>query len=146
LLRELASRPLAAVSLVVTGRFGDPPTLEVERPELPLLRYLEKPRVHIPGVELVVDAEISADTDPHLADHVYRGEPLFAAVLGLEAMAQAAMALAETDEIPVFENVAFSRPVAVPPGRSTILRIAALQREPGTVKIALRDASTGFTA
>ncbi len=146
MLRELLSRPLPSTSLVVTGRFGDPPTLEVERPELPLLRYLEKPRVHIPGVELVVDAEVSADTDPHLADHVFRGEPLFAAVLGLEAMAQAAMALAETDEIPVFEDVAFSRPVAVPPGRSTTLRIAALQREPGRVEIALRDASTGFAA
>jgi enediyne polyketide synthase len=146
MLRDLLSRPLPATSLVVTGRFGDPPTLEVERPELPLLRYLEKPRVHIPGVELVVDAEVSADTDPHLADHVFRGEPLFAAVLGLEAMAQAAMALAETAEIPVFENVAFSRPVAVPPGRSTTLRVAALMREPGSVEIALRDASTGFAA
>ncbi|HEY7216128.1 MAG TPA: SDR family NAD(P)-dependent oxidoreductase, partial [Thermoanaerobaculia bacterium] len=146
MLRELISQPLPATSLVVTGRFGDPPTLEVERPELPLLRYLEKPRVHIPGVELVVEAAVSADTDPHLADHVYRGEPLFAAVLGLEAMAQAAMALAATDEIPVFEDIAFSRPVAVPPGRSTTLRVAALMREPGSVEIALRDASTGFAA
>ena len=34
-------------------------------------------------------ADASA-TDPHLADHVFRGEPLFAAVLGLEAMAQTA--------------------------------------------------------
>src|SRR6185295_14101988 len=146
LLRELASRPLAAVSIVATGRFGDPPTLEVERPELPLLRYLEKPRVYVPGIELVVDAEVSADTDPHLADHVFRGEPLFAAVLGLEAMAQAAMALAETDEIPVFENVVFSRPIAVPPGRSTTLRVAALLRDSGSVEVALRDASTGFAA
>src|SRR6185295_711089 len=115
LLRELISRPPAegaATSLVVTGRFGDMPTLEVERPELPLLRYLERARVFIPGIELVVETEVSADTDPHLADHVFRGEPLFAAVLGLEAMAQAAMALAETAEIPVFEHVAFSRPVA----------------------------------
>ena len=146
LLRELISRPPARTSVVVAGRFGDPPTLEVARPELPLLRYLEKPRVYIPGVELVVDAEVSADTDPHLADHVYHGEPLFAAVLGLEAMAQAAMALAETEEIPVFETVVFQRPMAVPPGRSTTLRVAALVREPGVVAVALRDGSTGFVA
>ena len=152
LLRELISRPIstnAPVSLVVTGRFGDPPTLEVERPELPLLRYLEKPRVYVPGVELVVDAEVSADTDPHLADHVFRGEPLFAAVLGLEAMAQAAMALTGktgTDEIPSFEDAVFQRPVAVPPGGSTTLRVAALVREPGRVEVVLRDASTGFAA
>ena len=146
LLRELVSRPQPAVSIVATGRFGDPSTLEVERPELPLLRYLETPRVHVPGVELVVDAEISADTDPHLADHVFRGEPLFAAVLGMEAMAQAAMALAGREEIPVFENAVFQRPVAVPPGRSTTLRVAALVREPGVVEVALREASTGFAA
>src|SRR5262249_19541654 len=134
---------------VVTGRFGEPPTLEVERPDLPLLRYLEKVRVHVPGVELVVDSEVSADTDPHLADHVFRGEPLFAAVLGLEAMAQAALAVlgkAGTDGMPVFEDVVFQRPVAVPPGRSTTIRVAALVRAPGVVEVVLRDASTGFAA
>ncbi len=153
MLRELICRPRPTdgsadpVSVVVTGRFGEPPTLEVERPELPLLRYLEKVRVHVPGVELVVDSEISADTDPHLADHVFHGEPLFAAVLGMEAMAQAALAVlgkTGSEEIPVFEDVVFQRPVAVPPGRSTTIRVAALVRGPGVVEVALRDASTGF--
>ncbi|HEV2845481.1 MAG TPA: SDR family NAD(P)-dependent oxidoreductase, partial [Thermoanaerobaculia bacterium] len=144
--RELISRSLPAVSLVVTGRFGDTPTLEAERPELPLLRYLERPRVFVPGVELVVDSEVSADTDPHLADHVFRGEPLFAAVLGMEAMAQAAMAVTGLDTIPVFEDAVFQRPVAVQPGRSTTIRVAALVRGPGLVEVALRDASTGFAA
>jgi len=155
MLRELICRPRSAdgsadpVSVVVTGRFGEPPTLEVERPELPLLRYLEKVRVHVPGVELVVDSEISADTDPHLADHVFHGEPLFAAVLGMEAMAQAALAVlgkTGSEEIPVFEDVVFQRPVAVPPGRSTTIRVAALVRGPGVVEVVLRDASTGFAA
>jgi enediyne polyketide synthase len=146
LMRDLLSRRQPAVSIVVAGRFGDSPTLEVERPELPLLRYLETPRVYVPGVELVVDAEISADSDPHLADHVFHGEPLFAAVLGMEAMAQAAMALLRTDEIPTFEEVVFQRPVAVPAGRSTTIRVAALVRTPGTVEVVLRDASTGFAA
>ncbi|MBW8767912.1 MAG: SDR family NAD(P)-dependent oxidoreductase, partial [Geodermatophilales bacterium] len=141
MLRELISRPRSAdgvgdvVSIVVAGRFGEPPTLEMERPELPLLRYLEKVRVHVPGVELVVDSEISADTDPHLADHVFHGEPLFAAVLGMEAMAQAAMAVlgkTGSDEIPTFEDVVFQRPVAVPPGQTTTIRVAALVRGTGS--------------
>ncbi|HEX4498810.1 MAG TPA: SDR family NAD(P)-dependent oxidoreductase [Thermoanaerobaculia bacterium] len=146
LMRDLLSRPQGAVSTVIAGRFGDSSTLEVERPDLPLLRYLETPRVYVPGVELVVDAEVSADSDPHLADHVFRGEPLFAAVLGMEAMAQAAMALLRTDEIPVFEDVVFQRPVAVPAGRSTTIRVAALVREPGVVEVVLRDASTHYAA
>lgn len=144
-LRELISQSTPA-SLVVAGRFGEPATVEVERPELPLHRFLERPQVFYPGIELVVDSKISADTDPHLADHVFRGEPLFAAVLGLEALAQAAMALVGTDALPVFENVELQRPVVVPPGRSTTVRVAALVREPGRVELALRDASTGFAA
>jgi enediyne polyketide synthase len=167
LLRELLARPApastggeaSAVSIVVAGRFGEPPTLEVERPDLPLLRYLERPRVYFPGVELVVDSEVSADTDPHLADHVFHGEPLFAAVLGMEAMAQAAMALTGETAAPVFEDAVFLRPVAVPPGRTTTIRVAALVREPPRqsgrdsrretgrrVEVVLRDSSTGFAA
>lgn len=145
-LRELLSRPLPAVPVVVAGRFGEPATVEIERPDLPLLRFLEKPRVFYPGIELIVDCEISADTDPYLGDHVFRGEPLFAAVLGLEAMAQAAMALVGTAELPVFENAEFQRPVAVAPGRTTTVRVAALVREPGRVEVVLRDGSTGFAA
>jgi enediyne polyketide synthase len=147
-LRALLSRDLPDTSVVVAGRFGAPPTVEMERSELPLLRYLEKPRVFVPGVELVVDTQVSADTDPHLADHVLRGEPLFAAVFGLEAMVQAAQAVSGRgqSELPQLENVELRRPVVVPPGRSTTLRIAALVREPGLVEVAVRDASTGFQA
>lgn len=50
------------------------------------LRFIEKPRVHVPGVELIADAELSADNDPYLADHVYQDVPLLPAVVGLEAM------------------------------------------------------------
>jgi enediyne polyketide synthase len=143
LLRLLAD-PSVRGEVVVTGRFGNPPTLAVERPDLPLLRFLEQPRVYYPGIELVVDVEVSADSDPYLSDHVFRGEPLFAAVVGLEAMAQAAAAVTGATRPPVFEQVELRRPVAVAPGRSTTLRIAALVRAPGLVEVALRDGATGF--
>jgi enediyne polyketide synthase len=145
LLRLLAD-PAVRGEVVVTGRFGDPPTLAVERPELPLLRFLEQPRVYFPGVELVADITVSADSDPYLSDHVFRGEPLFAAVVGLEAMAQAAAAVTGAMCPPVFEQVELLRPVAVASGRSTTLRLAALVRAPGRVEVALRDRQTGFAA
>lgn len=143
-LLALLADPAARGGLVVTGRFGSPPTLEVERHELPLLRFLERPRVFYPGVELVADTEISAATDPYLADHVFSGEPLFAAVVGLEAMAQAAVAVTGSRELPVFERLELLHPIAVAPERSTTLRLAALVREPGLVEVALRDSSTAF--
>jgi len=141
---DLLRRPPSSTSVVVAGRFGGPPTLRMEQPELPFLRFLERPRVYYPGVELVVDAELSGDTDLYLDDHVYRGERLLPAVMGLEAMAQAARALLGAEALPVFEDVRFDRPVAVPSGEKVTIRLAALVREPGRVEIVLRCSDTAF--
>jgi enediyne polyketide synthase len=135
---------LPETSLVVTGRFGEPPTLKLLEPELPLRRFLERKRVFYPGVELVVDAELSLRADPYLADHVMQKQSLLPAVLGLEAMAQAAMALAGSADTPVFENVGFSKPVAVSEKATVTIRLAALQREPGVIEVCLRSEETDF--
>ena len=73
-LRKLLCRKSGNVAAVVMGRLRDMPTLKVERPELPFLRFLEKPRVYYPKIELVVDAELSMATDPYLDDHIFRGD------------------------------------------------------------------------
>jgi enediyne polyketide synthase len=145
-LRRLLGRKSANVAAVVMGRLRDMPTLKVEQPELPFLRFLEKPRVYYPGIELVVDAELSTTTDPYLDDHVFRGERLLPAVMGMEAMAQVFMALAETNEPPAFEQVRFERPVVVRDGVVNTIRVAALVRAPGCVEIVLRSSETGFQA
>jgi enediyne polyketide synthase len=142
--RQLLGRRSLPASVVVTGRFGEPPTLKVERPALPLLRFLEECRVYYPGVELVVEARLSEETDPYLRDHVFRGEQLFPAVMGMEAMAQVAAALAGRSTPPSFEEVRFERPVAVPRGASTLIRVAALARANGEVEVALRSEQTAF--
>lgn len=143
-LRRLLCRNSANVSAVVMGRLRDMPTLEIERPELPFLRFLEKPRVYYPKVELVVDAELSAVTDPYLDDHIFRGERLLPAVMGLEAMAQIFMALTETNEPPAFEQVKFERPVVVRDGAANTIRVAALARSQGCVEVVLRSSETSF--
>lgn len=145
-LRRLLCRKSAKVAAVVMGRLREMPTLKVERPELPFLRFLEKPRVYYPAIELVVDAELSTTTDPYLDDHVFRGERLLPAVMGMEAMAQVFMALTETKEPPVFEQVKFERPVVVGDGAGPTIRVAALVRTPGCVEIVLRSSETGFQA
>jgi enediyne polyketide synthase len=146
LLRELLSAPGVPVAVVASGRVGAHPPLRPERPPLPFLRFLDQVRVHYPGVELVVDTELSTDTDPSLEDHVFRGERLLPAVLGLEAMAQLAMALAGRDTPPDFERVAFERPVVVPGGTRQRVRVAALVRAPEVVDVVLRCEATGFQA
>jgi enediyne polyketide synthase len=161
-LLDLVRRPRAAtpVAVVVAGRFGEPPTVDLDRPALPFLRFLERERFSVPGVELIVEADLGGDSDPYLSDHVYSGERLFPAVLGLEAMAQVAGALVrgrvggaagappvpvfEPIFEPIFEKVRFDRPVSVPEGERVTLRLAALTRDPGRVEVVLRSSATGF--
>jgi|CXWL01.1.fsa_nt_gi enediyne polyketide synthase len=145
-LLDLLGRPDLPGTVVVAGRCGQPSTVEVPPIELPFLRFLERSRFEVAGVELIVDAELSSDNDPYLADHVFAGERLFPAVLGLEAMAQVAVALTgrDLDTRPVFEHVTFERPVSVPEGHPVTLRLAALERGPDRVEVVLRSSGTAF--
>ena len=143
-LRRLVCRPPSMTSVTVTGRYGRPPTLDMLDEELPLRRFLEKPTVHYPGVELVVDINLSVDTDPYVNDHVLHGERLFPAVMALEAMAQVAAALGTMDAPPLFNDLRLMQAVVVPEKESVTIRIAALQRQPGRVDVVLRCSVTGF--
>jgi len=143
-LRRLLCRKQGNVATAVIGRLGDVPTLQVAKPELPFLRFLEKPRVYYPEVELVVDADLSTTTDPYLEDHVFRGERLLPAVMGLEAMAQVSLALLNTNEPLTFEQVRFERPVVVGQNSTNTIRVAGLVRSPDCVELVLRSSETGF--
>ena len=145
-IQTLLHHKLSSPSVVVTGRFGKPPTLAMEESQLPLLRFLEHQRVFYPGIELIFDAELTLDTDPYLQDHVFRGQRLLPAVMGLEAMAQAAMAVADRTSPPVFEDVKFDRPVVLPDNGKLTIRLAALVRESGQVEVVLRSEETSFSA
>ena len=145
-LEQLLRHKQPAITVVVTGRLGELPTLKLAKPELPFLRFLEQPRVFYPGVELIADSVLSSESDPYLEEHVYQGERLFPAVMGLEAMAQVAMALAGSEDPPSFEDLELTRPVVAPQQGKLTIRIAALLREPGLVEVALRTEETGFQA
>jgi enediyne polyketide synthase len=129
---------------IITGRFGTLPTLKFDQPALPLLRFLEHPRLYLPGIELIVDAELSEDSDAYVADHTFQGEQLFPAVMGMEAMAQTAKALEQADCSPSFRNLRFARPIIVPRHQSVTIQVAALRRRPGVVSTVIRCSNTGF--
>ncbi|MCX7112683.1 MAG: type I polyketide synthase [Proteobacteria bacterium] len=144
-LRRLIAEPCPSTSMVVSGRLGAKPPLRFAgEGELPFSRFLEHPRVYYPGVELVADAEVSLASDPYLDDHVYQGERLFPAVFGLEAMAQAAGALANSTAPPVFMDVEFTHPVVVDKDTAITLRLVALKRTPERIEVALRSSQTAF--
>ncbi|MFJ9521748.1 SDR family NAD(P)-dependent oxidoreductase [Kitasatospora sp. NPDC101801] len=145
-LKQLLADPTAPTALVVMGRAGGLPTLDVGRGELPLLRFLERPQAYYPGIELVADADLSAAGDPYLADHLLDGDLLYPAVLGMEAMAQAASAVSGQPGTPTLENMEFLRPIVVPVTGTVTLRVAVLARDADTVQAVLRSSETGFQA
>jgi enediyne polyketide synthase len=143
-LPELLAWDAAPVSCIVTARTGDLPTLRFYHPDLPFLRFLENVRLHYPGIELIADSEISADADPYLKEHCFQGDQIFPAVLSMEAMAQAASALEETNLVPELRNMRFNRPIVVSPDKSVVLRVAAVRRRPGMIAVAVRSSITSF--
>ncbi|MBT2212758.1 type I polyketide synthase [Actinomadura sp. NEAU-AAG7] len=146
MLRRLVTDPDAPVDVVVSGRTGDIDTVRREAPEPPLLRFADRPLVRYHGAELVTEVDLNAGSDPYLADHRLDGDLLFPAVLGMEAMAQVASAATGRTSAPVLEDVEFLRPVAVPPGGTTTIRVAATVTGDDTVETTVRSAETGFAA
>ncbi len=148
ILRQVVGDPAAPSVLVVCGRTAGLATLPVEKRELPLTRFVDRAVVHYPGVELITEADLSAGSDPYLADHLLDGQLLFPAVIGMEAMTQVAKAALAVESLPapVFSDVEFLRPIIVSPGGSTTIRLAALARDAETVDVVLRSGETGFSA
>ncbi|MBF6331918.1 type I polyketide synthase [Nocardia transvalensis] len=130
-------------SVVVLGRTTGLPTVRFDDVELPLLRFLERPLLHIPGIELIADADVSAATDPYLGDHLFSGDALFPAVMGMEAMAHAAAALFGEPRPVDLVDLEFRRPIVVASDAGATIRLAAL-RSGDTVRVAIRSSTTAF--
>jgi enediyne polyketide synthase len=141
---RIASRG-ATGSIVVAGRMGNPPTMIFDSPMLPLARFLEHPRVVQQGVEIVADSRLTHEADPYLGDHRFRGEALFPAVMGIEAMLQAASATVGCDAASLsLHDVVLARPIVVATRETTTIRVATLVRG-DDVEAVVRSSETEFT-
>ncbi|WP_316193032.1 SDR family NAD(P)-dependent oxidoreductase [Bradyrhizobium sp. SZCCHNRI1029] len=123
--------------IAVTSRFGAPPHLSLGSQPLPMLRFVDEPKIYFPGVELVIETRLDHGRDLYLADHIVGGAAVLPAVLGLEAMAQVAAALTPAHPHGSIRNVSFERAVTVDEKCATRLRLAALQTAPGTTEVKL---------
>jgi enediyne polyketide synthase len=144
ILRTVLNARLPSASVLITGRFNERSQWRLASSPLPFSRFLESPRVHYAGIELVADANVSTATDPYVTDHRIHNQLLFPGVMGIEAMVQAAMAVRGTSELPTVQSVEFARPIVVPDEGSLVLRTMALADTDGRVRVALRTDTTGF--
>jgi enediyne polyketide synthase len=145
-LRRLLADPQTPDVVVISGRTEGIHTVARDLPELPLLRFVDRPLIRYHGVELVTETELNAGTDLYLPDHLLDGNLLFPAVLGMEAMAQVTKALTGWDEPPVIENAEFNRPIVVPVDGSTTIRVAAVRTDDDVVEVTIQSSETAFAA
>ena len=143
LFRQLSTQRQSANRIIVSGRVGGAPTLTMAT-SLPFLRFLEKPQVFYPGIELVADAEMSRTMDSYVDDHQLQGERLVPAVIGLEAMAQAAQAVTGNQSRPSFSDVQFIHPFIIPEQGSVTMRVMALVHHDGAIEVAIRCSTTNY--
>jgi enediyne polyketide synthase len=136
----------AVGTYMVTSRFGPPRQVSLGATELPILRFVDKPLLHYPGVELVVETELSCGRDLYSPDHRIDGTMIFPAVLGLETMAQVASALAGGGIPVAIESVAFPQAVVVPDDGAARIQIMALANEGGRIEVAIRADDDAFAA
>lgn len=146
LLNQLLAEPNAPVAIVVMGRAEGLPTITLQEQDVPLLRFIDRTQVHYPGIELVVDADLTGTADLYLPDHLLDGDLLFPAVLGMEAMTQTAQALTGRTGSPVLTDMEFLRPIVIPVQGKTTIRIAALVDAAGDVDVVIRSSETDFQA
>jgi enediyne polyketide synthase len=127
LLKTLATPGLPR-RVAVHGRVGVPAPAALAAATSLGGRFLENVRVHYPGIELVCEARLTLRTDPYLADHRVDGMPVLPAVMALEAMAEAAAALAG-QPLRRLTDVSMAAPVVLPAGSGeaqALIRICAL--------------------
>jgi enediyne polyketide synthase len=136
----------AVGSVVVTSRFGAPNRLPLAPQALPILRFLDRPVLHYPGVEIVVETELCLGRDPWLADHQIGGVAILPSVMALEAMAQVASTLAGCRALTGVSDVEFLRALDIPDGTEQAIRIAALAAADGSIETVLRAAEDGFAS
>lgn len=144
ILQSVLAQPSLPSSLVVASRFKTLPELPFEHADPPLSRFLERSELFVPGVEIIADAKLSLPSDPYLKDHVFERTPLLPAVMGMEAMAQAAASVSQGIGARVWRDVAFERPIIVPPNEPAAIRTYATSQPSGAVAVVIRAEQTGF--
>ncbi len=126
-------------TVAVYGRIGG---LTQDTTEQPVGRFLERVAVHHPGVELVADTDLDVAHDAYLDDHRIDGMIVLPAVVGMEAMAQAATALSGR-LLRHAAEVSMDRPIVVPERGTRTVRVCALRRG-DVIDVALRSDESGY--
>lgn len=129
----------AAGTLIVTSRFGPPSFVSLGTDDGPHLSFFDRIVLHYPLLELVAETGIALPANLQPIDYRIGGM-----VLGLEAMAQAACALATADGPIRIESASFRHPILTSETPIARVRILALGLEDGRVDVVIRGVADAF--
>lgn len=149
---RLATSTAGTPQVVVAGRLGSLDIMR-SRPPARRTRFIREIIFFEYGVELEAKAVLTTAHDKYLDHHVFRGVRLFPTVFGIEAMHQAATAVAgaENAGTVLIRDIRLSYPITVEPDGLTEIRIKALVQDAGSdgastiVKAAVAAEQAGFT-
>jgi enediyne polyketide synthase len=144
ILAEMLADPALSGAVIVTGQFTQLPNYSLAGAAPPLLRFAEKVLRFIPGVELMTEAALTLSVDPYLLDHRLGGSLLFPAVMGMEAMAEAAGILGLDTNTLLIEDLHFEHPIVTAEMGETRIRVLAVREPAGHVRVAVRSETTDF--
>ncbi len=130
--------------LIVSGRYGNLPTLTYQKHALPTGRFVTNIRQHTPGVEIIADVAVNAQDDLYLNNHVFQGQFVFPTVMILEGIAQLTNALSGQSTTWNFENLAIQKPIFVPQNGSNVIRFAVTRLAENTFRAVAQSEDSNY--
>lgn len=129
---------------IVSGRYGDLPTLNFKREKLNIGRFIGEVVHYLPQLELVSNVKINLSSDPYLRNHVIDGQYIFPTVMILEAMAQIGGCLIKDSSGWSFKNLRISKPIFIPENGSLTLRILASRITKEQILVSIQSEDSDF--
>ncbi len=142
--KKLIASEEAKGRYIITGRYGNIPTLNFGRKRPPAGRFISKIKYHIPQVECISEVSISLKDDIYLNNHVFQKQYVFPTVMILEAMAQVCGILNDTTGTIKFKNLKINKSIFVPKTGANQIRVSVTKIDNSTFFAAVQSEDSNF--
>lgn len=140
----IADKEYKGGRLIISGRYGEMPTLNYTKKRLPLGRFISTIKHHIPKVEVVSEVSINLNDDVYLQNHIFQNQYVFPTVMILEGMAQVCNILAEDTDYWVFEDLKINKSIFITKNETNIVRFFATRISANTFHLAVQSDDSNF--
>ena len=130
--------------LIISGRYGDMPTLNYTKKRLPLGRFISSVKHYVPKVELVSEVNISVKDDIYLQNHIFQGQYVFPTVMILEGMSQVCSVLTDETDFWVFEDLKINKSIFIPKNEINKIRFIVTRISKNTFKAIVQSEDSNF--